>query len=361
MNTNRQQRFKAIDALRGIAALLVVWQHSAESFVNIAEIARNGSLLADIAKQFDPGRIGIICFFLISGFVIPASFQVTNKQALKHFAIRRIFRLYPAYWLSLITIGLYYHYIGFEIGIMTYLANSSMLQGLFSQPHLIGLYWTLQVELCFYLLCALLFQKGWLNNYKVVFIIIVVLISVFIAEQSLRALGYLQLNISKELQLLPYLLAIMLLGALFRRIFDTDFKQHSLNRYALLATLLCFGLPAVLLITSLLGYQTVEAAFRFGAAHVMALLLFIFGIKLLLKPPKFILWLGTISYSIYLFHPIVLQILMKIVKQADIPSIQGLHLIFYMTSTLFFSIILASIVYIIIEKPAVTYAKTLTK
>ncbi len=66
-------RFASLDALRGLAALLVVWQHSSESFVKLGSVAANGTLLADIAWNVDFGRIGVICFFLISGFVIPSS------------------------------------------------------------------------------------------------------------------------------------------------------------------------------------------------------------------------------------------------------------------------------------------------
>ena len=64
MNVQTNNRFETIDALRGIAALLVIWQHSSETFIRKIGVAQHGTFLADIAKDYDFGRIGIIVFFL---------------------------------------------------------------------------------------------------------------------------------------------------------------------------------------------------------------------------------------------------------------------------------------------------------
>ena len=94
-------RFHSLDALRGIAALLVVWQHTSERFALLPNISEQGTLLAKIAYSVDFGRIGVIIFFLISGFIIPSSLKGNDPRALKHFATKRFFRLYPVYWVSI--------------------------------------------------------------------------------------------------------------------------------------------------------------------------------------------------------------------------------------------------------------------
>ena len=354
-------RYTAIDALRGIAALLVVWQHSSESFINIADTAQQGAYLATIAKEYDFGRIGIICFFLISGFVIPSSFKLTGDNPLKTFAIHRFFRLYPAYWLSLFTIIAFQLFIGIEVKPAAVIANTSMLQSFFSQPHLIGLYWTLQVELVFYTLCALLFYFGILHNTKIIFNIILTFFSLFVILQSIAALTAIDLTISKEFQLLPYLLSTMFLGSFYRKIYDSKIADKKLVIYTLLASLMCFGLPLFLLISAIMGYELTEHSFRFGAAHCFAFILFFAGIVLLKKTSKVLLWLGAISYSLYLFHPIVLQILIQITVKGNISYLHGLHLSIYMTITAITSIIVASIIYIILEKPAIRLGRKLSK
>lgn len=361
MTQTPYSRFAAIDALRGIAALLVVWQHSSESFVKLPGIAQHGSLLAQIAIELDFGRIGIICFFLISGFVIPSSFKQSNKNALIDFGIRRFFRLYPAYWLSLLLIVVYNLFIGIKINPSTVIANTSMLQSFFTEPHLIGLYWTLQVELIFYTMCALLFYFRILNNNKTIFIIILMSFCLFVTEQAMGALTNFNHGLSKEFQLLPYLLSIMFLGSFYRKIYDLKVANRELSSYTLLSTIMCFGLPLFLLLSSILGFEIIKDSFRFGASHFIALLLFGAGLLLLNRTPKILLWLGTISYSIYLFHPIVLQSLIRIVKKSDLPYIQGLHLSIYIIMTAIISIIIASIVYKTLEKPAIKLGKKLSK
>ena len=57
-------RFSHIDALRGIAAFLVIWLHVSEVFVRLSpETMAQGTALYDIAWAVDVGRIGVVVFF----------------------------------------------------------------------------------------------------------------------------------------------------------------------------------------------------------------------------------------------------------------------------------------------------------
>jgi peptidoglycan/LPS O-acetylase OafA/YrhL len=168
------------------------------------------------------------------------------------------------------------------------------------------------------------------------------------------------INISKEFQILPYIIGIMFLGSLYRKIHD-DNNHPQLYLYTILATLMCFGLPLFLLVTSLLELELVEGAFRFGASHSLAILLFFIGIKYFNKPPKFMLWLGAISYSLYLFHPIILEYLLHFINNSNFSSLQGFHVIIYMTIITITSIIFASILYKYIEVPSINLGRKLSK
>ncbi|CAM5339645.1 hypothetical protein SSTU70S_04052 [Stutzerimonas stutzeri] len=79
--------------------LLVIWMHTSEVFVPIALPSLQGRL-HDVAYSFDFGRIGVVVFFIISGFVIPASLRGPRGEDCRQFLIRRLFRLYPLCWLS---------------------------------------------------------------------------------------------------------------------------------------------------------------------------------------------------------------------------------------------------------------------
>lgn len=362
MNYDASTRFQAIDALRGIAALLVVWHHTSETFIKKTGVAAHGTFLADIARDIDFGRIGIICFFLISGFVIPSSLNQQKSHGIKHFAIRRFFRLYPAYWLSIVIIVIIATLYNTPSSTSTVLANTTMLQGFFAKPHLNGLYWTLQVELVFYCFCAFLYYFKVLENIKIIFAIIAVSFVVFVVIQCIPVLSGKTIALHKEFQLLPYLLSVMFLGYFYRKLYDDKHNNLPLNKplyhFTIIATLMCLGLPIFLLMSNLIGYELVDHSFRFGTGHSLGFLLFFSGVLFLKNIPKLILWFGTISYSLYLFHPIVMRLISQMTNQYNI--LQGYHISFYILISAIISIFIAYIIYMYIEKPAIKIGQRLS-
>ena len=157
-------RFAHIDSMRAIAALLVVWLHTSEEFVKLAAPSLQ-DLLHTIAYLPDFGRIGVVLFFAISGFVIPSSLRGERLDACRTFLIKRLFRLFPLYWLS-IPFGLLTSWTiwGREISATAIAWNLSMVQEAAGYPSIQGLYWTLQTELVFYGVCVLLFFVGLLRS-----------------------------------------------------------------------------------------------------------------------------------------------------------------------------------------------------
>lgn len=106
------------------------------------------------------GWLGVEVFFMVSGFVICMS---TWGRTLGDFAISRISRLYPAYWAA----------VAFTAAVLTLcpeirridrwsdvLINLSMMQGGLKVEHLDDAYWTLFVEMKFYVLFALVVLRG---------------------------------------------------------------------------------------------------------------------------------------------------------------------------------------------------------
>src|SRR5947208_1617487 len=92
------ERLRYIDALRAIAALLVVWLHAAATFPMASpETAATGGVFVAIPGFIDVGHIGVVVFFLISGFVIPFSILPDRAAPVGSFVIKRILRIYPSY------------------------------------------------------------------------------------------------------------------------------------------------------------------------------------------------------------------------------------------------------------------------
>ena len=151
----RRGRLEFLDALRGIAAMSVAVQHGAELIWP--------SYLRWSVEVFRPGEFGVFVFFLCSGFIIPASLE--RYDDLRRFWISRVFRLYPLYWTVIggilvlhLTRSLFP--VPDALGVSGLLVNLTMVQNFTSVPLIIGASWTLAYEMCFYLGCSILFLAG---------------------------------------------------------------------------------------------------------------------------------------------------------------------------------------------------------
>lgn len=135
------------------------------------------------------GEAGVPIFFVISGFVIAHSLakDQINSTYIAKFALRRSIRLDPPYWGSIVLVlcmawlSALVKGEGFEWpSITTLLAHLFYLQGILDIPHLNIIYWTLCLEIQFYLVfCILnyliqLFKK----NQNIAFIIVFSLASI---------------------------------------------------------------------------------------------------------------------------------------------------------------------------------------
>lgn len=148
-----KSRLGYLDVARAVAASLVLLQHG-------LDVAMPGFLSSTLGVG-NLGRAGVILFLLISGFIIPASLEQGGSNA--RFWQRRFFRLYPAYWFSIFLAyvltrnGLYHLEVSLEKpGV--WLVNLTMLQGFLNRPNVLGVFWTLHLELVIYIACSILFS-----------------------------------------------------------------------------------------------------------------------------------------------------------------------------------------------------------
>lgn len=145
-----------LDALRGIAALCVVYDHLG---VRVLPGVRS-----QIIQVFDPGLYGVLVFFLISGYIVPASLE--RKGDVRAFWINRVFRLFPLF-ATVICGALLLHVLGLsslrgmKFDTATVLSHLFMLNDLLGGKNLIMVFWTLSYEMAFYLLLTALFTSGW--------------------------------------------------------------------------------------------------------------------------------------------------------------------------------------------------------
>lgn len=134
--------------------------------------------LAPIAKY---GFFGVQLFFMISGFVILMTAANNNVTG---FISSRVIRLYPAYWASCTLTFLVVLYFGaphFSATWHQYLINLSMFNGFMNIDHIDGAYWSLVIELRFYLLVILVLAIRKIHRAEA-FLIGWLIISIFIQD-----------------------------------------------------------------------------------------------------------------------------------------------------------------------------------
>ena len=142
----------ALDGLRGVASLLVVFYHNFE-FIN---------------RYFFFGWIGLDIFFVLSGFLITSILLSTVEQPgyLKKFYVRRMLRIFPLYYATLIVVLLILpripalpvrldYYVEHQVWLWTYLQNWIYIFQPATDQNALTHLWSLAVEEQFYLLWPL--------------------------------------------------------------------------------------------------------------------------------------------------------------------------------------------------------------
>src|ERR1700678_66024 len=148
--SQKESRLAWLDALRGFAALCVVSAHGSTLLLL--------PVRSFLYQWFNLGQYGVFVFFLVSGYIVPASLE--RKGSVRGFWISRAFRLYP-----LFLVGLLLSFLAYETGhgtiadagkhpLVAVLGWLFMLQNLNAGLNVPVVTWTLSYEMVFYLLLA---------------------------------------------------------------------------------------------------------------------------------------------------------------------------------------------------------------
>ncbi|MES2680999.1 MAG: acyltransferase [Bacteroidota bacterium] len=272
----KDKHIPVLDLLRGFAALSVCLYH----FV----CTTTGYIQTQwILDFFSIGKYGVQLFFVISGFIIPWSMYKSDYQFKNFwlFLLKRLARLEPPYIVSLalavIILMLRNSILGQsanlqEITVTRILLHFGYLIPFFENYEWINqVYWTLAVEFQYYLFIAIIFVP--LVNWGLVARIVIYL-------------GFLALAFFQNSHFLPHWLPVFLLGIL---IFLFRVKKISALEYYLVS--------AVVLIFGFYLYQPGEMLYM-----VLPVIMILYFSELQFGIGNF---LGKISYSLYLIHPII--------------------------------------------------------
>jgi peptidoglycan/LPS O-acetylase OafA/YrhL len=274
----RGQRIMGLDSLRGLAALSVLVGHYT------AHYHRLYGHDARLAFQYPYAVVGVLLFFMISGFVILMTAE--RAAGAMDFAWARFSRLYPAYWVAVavtFTVLAVFPLPGRHASFGAAVANLAMFHNLLGVPSVDGVYWTLQVELCFY---AMVFGLLVCGGVRYVELLLIGLVSLAAADELL--LGGVKgewLVRLRHLLLLEYAYAF-LIGVTLYRSLNAPRWWHWPAVAGCLLWALCFA----------------PRPHFYAAAGFTPLLYLTTRGHLALLGARWLVLLGTLSYPLYLTH-----------------------------------------------------------
>ncbi len=183
-------RINFLNALRGVAVLLVLWDHMVASFPVESGFGYRPAIWTEkwifgpLGITQDGGFLGVAIFFLVSGFIVT---RVAERENVAAFAIRRLLRIFPPLAV-VVLVTAWWHPTGqpAHTGVWEVLSNIFLLNYV-SVPQivLVGVGWTLIIEVIFYLLVAVAVSLFRLRPYAVLAVEVVAIVAVQLTDRSL--------------------------------------------------------------------------------------------------------------------------------------------------------------------------------
>lgn len=360
-----EHRLFGLDLMRASSILIVLLAHT----INVLSIGRAGSLIESYTAD-----IGVELFFVLSGFLIGSIIikmhnreEVTSFKSIKNFWIRRWFRTLPNYYLilaaSVLVLAIGHHFD--TIRSINYTSYLVFLQNVSVTPKtdFFGVSWSLTIEEWFYLLLPLvLFCVQFIIKSKPASLLFTIMLFIFLPLFGRIILASNNTNLEWDAvfrKLMPLRLdgiGIGVLSAFFSYYYQNAWKTYKKQ----------------LLVAGLLLFSYLMAGFYWGTINVFDFLSrtpvtwpmfslktyfftlvdlsvamaipFISSIKIKQTNSfgKTVMFVSTISYSLYLVHPIINGLALHFFK--------GASPIFMFTSMWTFSILGAYVLHHVFEK-----------
>lgn len=349
-----RERLHYLDSIRGVAACIVMvyhfigWKWSETLQFKIARFAFNGTE----AVSF---------FFVLSGFVLSYSY-INSDRKIKfgRYLYKRILRLYPAYVLNVFLLFLYNirHQFTIDTFKSVFVLNERPQLWkeflMFTNTH--DLYfagWTLQVEIIYSLVIVLLIIIYRLNKHLLWGVLIG---SYFIGDPNLR------------IYMTHFILGVAV-AMIYPKIKTLPFSQTKLYPWRWVIYFTIFVLFSFINLAKFVPF--ISDAFNFfwayniRWAHFSGLAAFMILILVIMSKPAQnflnkgpLLYLGKISYSIYLIHWLVVIVIMDYWATwsgflGDGALLFGVMFVVFIATTL----LLADLMYRFVEAPFIRLSK----
>jgi len=356
-------RLDGIDVLRGLAVTAVVIYH----FFILLGLTNNDYF--SYINAF--GLLGVPLFFVISGYLIYRSIDNSVMKRGKslgvlNYFLHRIFRILPAYYFNLFFVlmmaafmldNTYLYSMGFVKQIITNMTFTSYFIHHTSGFGFNGAYWTLNIEMLWYLLAPLLLLFVRYSKILIVLGLINILYLWALSSGMLDSFfGLVSTDAYYGLKLFYYSSQIQgqlifFISGIFIYKYATALQALDVKYYLWIAL--------VLVVIFILIFGSFDIKSNLFILHMSILfvstIIFILLYKKKMNGVGIVEWLGKISYSLYLWH----MPLLFIIKKSEM-----LHFVSLFWTTIIFTLLLlfiSSLSYYFIEEGGFTLRKKITE
>jgi len=344
------EKIPALNGIRALAVLLVVISHSGFGYII-------------------PGGFGVTVFFFLSGFLITTlllnEFRETQKISILHFFIRRILRLYPAFLVAIILAYslAYFEIIGGKatlIGAFAqffYFANyfNVFFDGVQYTPAGTSIYWSLAVEEHFYLIYPLICSFFLIKmdaKKLLIFLFSLILTVLFWRIYLQQGLDFKEGRILYATDTRIDSIVFGCLLALLKNPIGVMGKRELTLQDLFLIVFTLAGIAATFLIRD----EIFRLTLRYSIQGLLLSVLFYYAIAFYehrlfsFLNSNILNIIGIYSYSIYLFHFTVIEVV-----QTNLPQVSQKYIL--LPIVLIISTIMSALVFKFIESPLKIYRK----
>lgn len=353
------KRIRFMDILRTIAVFSVMWGHfiSVGTFApTIPGVIADTSHLPILNQNYHPlwkleswlissfhtqtAIIGVLLFFIITGYLIPL---MQERYSSREFLINRFFRIFPTLFACIIFNAIFVYFTqGIVFKPISYFASVTLLYNFISVPPIMGVLWTLVVEVVFYILAAALKKF----NYKKIIGLygLILLTIVLFSKFQTGTIGYLIYNIR--------FISYILIGS---TIFVSESMDNIHDKVFSILSSFCFALASFKLYFLLFKEETTYP--NIGSQLIpLALFVFLYIVqkrwpKVYSSMPKWLYSLSELVYPIYLLHAVFGLGTMFILAR------QGLNQYLIIAGGVIISLIISILVHYLFEKPSINLGK----
>jgi len=325
------KRFDTLDLFRALAALSVMLLHYTYSYrIHYGQSYKSG-------YDFRYGYLGVQLFFIISGFVI--FLTVLQSKSVFDFLYKRITRFVSNFSFFLATtfaLGSVFGLPGREKSFHTAVWNVTMIPGFFGIPAVDGAYWSLVPEVFFYIFMIIVMLSRQLKNILIIGSVFLLLTWVDRYVYKFPLQWSLALNVEWN--------SLFFAGILFYKLkFENKYRSILVH----LLIILCF-----VTICQVLSSETERIIV---ACFFILFYLFSYN-KIEWLHWKPLIFLGLISYPLYLIHQNIGYLILNYIK-----SFFGNDPIVFITIPLLCTIGLAYMVHRFVEAPSLNFFRKLKR